>query len=184
MSLILLLLLLLLQWRILLSTVFFVANAADAELEPRWVAILMGRTTTHRIPLLLHPCTSGTSQHCATVEAEDRGTRSAVARETTQAMRKVSTGGEHAHRRHRRRRMSSSLSSLSLPAPSLLPYRVRQEEVRWRGFSPFTLEANPMSSYLLTYNLASLSGPNSARARTQLTLSLMKQFRSNRLTLH
>ncbi len=39
-------------------------------------------------------------------------------------------------------------------------------------------------TYLLTYNLASLSGPNSARARTQLTLSLMKQFRSNRLTLH
>jgi hypothetical protein len=37
---------------------------------------------------------------------------------------------------------------------------------------------------LLTYNLASLSGPNSARARTHLTLSLMKQFRSNRLTLH
>jgi len=39
-------------------------------------------------------------------------------------------------------------------------------------------------TYLLTYILASLSGPNSARARTQLTLSLMKQFRSNRLTLH
>jgi len=39
---------------------------------------------------------------------------------------------------------------------------------------------------LLTYLqfLASLSGPNSARARTQLTLSLMKQFKSNRLTLH
>jgi hypothetical protein len=39
-------------------------------------------------------------------------------------------------------------------------------------------------TYLLTYNLASLSGPNSARARTHLTLSLMKQFRSNLLTLH
>ncbi len=39
-------------------------------------------------------------------------------------------------------------------------------------------------TYLFTYNLASLSGPNSAWARTQLTLSLMKQFRSNRLTLH
>jgi len=38
-------------------------------------------------------------------------------------------------------------------------------------------------TYLLTYNLASLSGPNSARARAQLTLSLMKQFRSNSLTL-
>ncbi len=37
---------------------------------------------------------------------------------------------------------------------------------------------------LLTYNLASLGGPNSARARTHLTLSLMKQFKSNRLTLH
>jgi hypothetical protein len=38
--------------------------------------------------------------------------------------------------------------------------------------------------YLLTYNLASLSGPNSARARAQLTLCLMKQFRSNSLTLY
>jgi hypothetical protein len=37
---------------------------------------------------------------------------------------------------------------------------------------------------ILTYNLASLSGPNSTRARAQLTLSLIKQFRSNRLTLH
>ncbi len=145
----------------------------------------MGRTTTHRIPLLLHPCTSGTSQHCATVEAEDRGTRSAVARETTQAMRKVSTGGEHAHRRHRRRRMSSSLSSLSLLAPSLLPYRVRQEEVRWRGFSPFTLEANPMSSYLLTYlQFSVIKWAKQRPGQNQLTLSLMKQFRSNRLTLH
>jgi hypothetical protein len=34
-------------------------------------------------------------------------------------------------------------------------------------------------TYLLTYNLASLSGPNSTRARAQLTLSLIKQFRSN-----
>jgi len=39
-------------------------------------------------------------------------------------------------------------------------------------------------SYLLTYNLASLSGTNNVQARTQLTLSLMKQFKSNRLTLH
>jgi len=38
--------------------------------------------------------------------------------------------------------------------------------------------------YLLTYNLASLSGPNSTGARAQLTLSLIKQFRSNRQTLH
>jgi len=37
---------------------------------------------------------------------------------------------------------------------------------------------------VLIYNLASLSGPNSARARAHLTLSLMKQFRSNRPTLH
>jgi hypothetical protein len=44
--------------------------------------------------------------------------------------------------------------------------------------------SNSMYTYLLTYNLASLNGPNSARARTHLTLSLMKQFRSNRLTLH
>jgi hypothetical protein len=40
------------------------------------------------------------------------------------------------------------------------------------------------NNYLLTYNLASLSGPNSARARAQLTLCLMKQFRSNCLTLY
>jgi hypothetical protein len=39
-------------------------------------------------------------------------------------------------------------------------------------------------SYLFTYNLASLSGPNSTRAKAQLTLSLIKQFRSNRRTLH
>jgi hypothetical protein len=49
------------------------------------------------------------------------------------------------------------------------------------GFIAFTT----FGPYLLTYNLASLSGPNNARARkTQLTLSLMKQFKSNRLTLH
>jgi hypothetical protein len=29
-------------------------------------------------------------------------------------------------------------------------------------------------TYLLTYNLASLSGPNNTRARAQLTLSLIK----------
>ncbi len=43
---------------------------------------------------------------------------------------------------------------------------------------------SPPASYLLTYNLASLSGPNNTRARAQLTLSLIKQFRSNRQTLH
>jgi len=36
------------------------------------------------------------------------------------------------------------------------------------------------TTVLLTYNLASLSGPNSAQARAQLMLSLMKQFRANK----
>lgn len=115
----------------------------------------MGRTTTHRIPLLLQPCTSGTSQNCARVEAEDRGTRSAVARETTQAMRKVSTGGEHEHRRHRRRRISSSLFPLS-PRP-IAPFIYRQTEGgAMAGFFPIHIGGQP-NVFLANGKLSKLS---------------------------
>jgi len=53
-----------------------------------------------------------------------------------------------------------------------------------KSYSNHNKEKCCSSPYLLTYNLASLSGPNSTRARAQLTLSLIKQFRSNRLTLY
>ncbi len=44
-----------------------------------------------------------------------------------------------------------------------------------RPFDPsvFNLQTRRELIYLLIYNLASLNGPNNARARTQLTLSLM-----------